>query len=220
MAEFGSPAELVGNFSRIEIDAIDFDKAAIALNELAVYITRTQIPLRGAQRIAMEDMRKRFDTEIGPDGRPWTSLDPDYAARKAYDMGFEHPILTRDRTLRDAASSAKAWSVSGDSLFFSTSNLPDYWRVHQQGSPDFGAVFHSGKAEETGHLDSSAGTKNQNIPPRPFIGLSDEAERRILELFDIWFSAGIDQATKNFAISSHGILQARTPRGFGERIEF
>lgn len=219
---FGSPTELVGEFTIVEIDALDFKRAEVALNELARYLDNAIIPMRGAERIAMEDMKERFETETAPDGNQWAQLDPDYAARKAFELGFEHPILTgRSRELKTTATSSAAWSVAGDSLFFSTEGLPEYWRVHQEGSEDFGSVFHHAFSEETGHLDSSEGSGAQNIPPRPFIGLSRKAETKILELFDIWFSEGIQEATTHYKLGSSGILHAMGPRGqFGPKIEF
>jgi phage gpG-like protein len=200
----------IGEFHRIEIEALDFDKAAVALNELALYMEDVQLPLRGAARIAQDDMKARFDTEIGPDGAKWTALDIDYAKRKEHDKGFEHPILTYDRDLRDAATSSKAFTVSADSIWYNTDVFADipYWRVQQEGSAEIA-------------FDSPEGAAFQNIPARPFIGLSKEAESRILELFDIWFSNGIEKAASSYAISSSGILQERTSTGrLGPKVLF
>lgn len=212
----GAAGDVGVEFSSIEVDALNFDEAAVRLNVLAGYISEVDQPLRAAKRIAKQDMEERFDTEIAPDGSKWFALDADYAARKQHEVGFEHPILTRDTPLRKAATKESAWSVAGDSLFFDTSGLPEYWRTHQEGSPDFGAKFHS-VANVEGEVDVPGA---QNIPPRPFIGLSAEAEAKILTLFDIWFSEGIEMSTRRFAVSSVGVLQARTGRGFGPRIDF
>lgn len=220
MAEFGSVNDIVGSFTAIEIDTESFEEAAVALYELSLYIESVDLPIRGARRIAMEDMKERFETETDPGGGKWFALDPDYAARKEREIGFEHPILTRDGDLKDAATSQEAWSISGHSLFFNTNVLPEYWRVHQEGSEGFSATFvqvGTGKSE----LLRTSGEGDANLPPRPFIGLSQEAEDKILELFDIWFSEGLELATKKFAISSAGTLHARTPQGrFGARIPF
>lgn len=215
---FGSPDTAVGEFNAIEVDALSFEAASVALSELATYVDNVDLPLRGVKRIAREDMKERFDTETAPDGNKWFALDPHYAERKEAEVGFEHPILTREKDLRNKATEAGAWSISGESVWFSTSGLPEYWRVHQLGSEDFGTVFHA-SANPTGESNLEGGI--QNIPPRPFIGLSAEAEGKILELFDIWFSNGLAEASKSFAVSSVGTLHVRTPRGqFGERIIF
>lgn len=215
---FGAPTELVGEFSAIEVDALSFEAASIALSNLATYIDNVDLPLRGAKKIGRDDMKERFDTETAPDGTTWFALDPDYAERKVRKKGFEHPILTYSKALRRAATSEAAWSVSGESLWFSTSTLPDYWRVHQEGSSDFGVTFHQ-VGEDNVLLRTSEG--GQNLPPRPFIGLSAEAEGKILELFDIWFSNGLAEATSSYFISSAGTLHFKTPLGrIGERILF
>lgn len=219
MPEFGTIDEIVGSFSAIEIEPVNFEEASIALYELSLYVEGTALPIRGARRIAMDDMKDRFESETAPDGTKWFELDPNYAARKEKEVGFEHPILTKDGDLKDAATSSEAWTVSGESLFFNTAVLPEYWRVHQEGSEGFGATFV--KVESESVLMRTSGEGDQNIPPRPFIGLSGEAEAKILELFDIWFSEGLEMATKRFAVSSAGTLHARTPQGrFGERIIF
>lgn len=219
MPEFGSIDELIGSFSAIEIDTESFEQAEVALYELSLYIENVELPIRGAKRIAMEDMKQRFETETPPGGGKWFALDPQYAERKERDVGFTHPILTRGGELKEKATSEAAWTVSGDSLFFNTAVLPEYWRVHQEGSEGFGATFV--KINEENVLLRTPSEGDQNIPPRPFIGLSKEAEDKILVLFDIWFSEGLELATKKFAVSSKGTLHARTPLGrFGERIIF
>jgi phage gpG-like protein len=218
VSEFGAVDELVGSFAALEIDDLSFEEAAVRLNELALYIDNVDLPLRGAKRIARDDMKDRFESETAPDGTRWFELDPTYSERKERAVGSK-PILTREGALKKAATSEEAWSISGESLFFNTSSLPEYWRVHQQGSEGFGVTFV--KIIEHTELVRTPSEGDQNIPPRPFIGLSSEAEGKILELFDIWFSEGLAQASKKFAISSVGTLHARTPQGrFGERIIF
>lgn len=219
MPEFGSIDTIVGDFAAFEVDALSFENASVALYELSLYVENIDLPLRGAKRIAREDMKDRFESEEAPDGTKWFELDPEYSERKEQAVGFEHPILTRESHLKKAATSEEAWSISGESLFFNTSSLPEYWRVHQEGSEGFGVTF--AKILDKNVLVRSSPEGDQNIPPRPFIGLSAEAEAKILELFDIWFSEGLEQASKRFAISSVGTLHARTPQGrFGERIIF
>lgn len=217
---FGTVDELVGEFGAIEVDALSFEAASVALYELSLYIENVEIPLRGVKKIVRDDMKDRFDSETAPNGSPWFALDPEYAKKKQAYFGFEHPILTgKTKELRTRATDEAAFSISGESLFYNTSELPDYWRVHQEGSEGFGATFV--QIGEENVLMRTPGEGDQNIPPRPYIGLSDEAEAKILELFDIWFSAGLEQASKQFMVSSVGTLHARTPQGrIGERIIF
>jgi phage gpG-like protein len=204
--------------SRVEIDAIDFKRGEAALLELAGYFAALDPPLRAAKKIARDDMRERFESQIAPDGTQWRDLDPDYAVKKEHEVGFIYPILTKTGDLKEKALSEEAWSITGESIFYSTASLPDYWEVHQYGSDDYGTMFHGGNIDETGHLDSGEG--GSNIPPRPFIGLSDEAEAKIFEVFDIWFSTGLEEASHNFFVSSQGVLQTRGIGGkFGKRID-
>src|SRR6185503_7477312 len=221
MPEFGSPSAILGSFEaipEIDIDAVNFEEAAIAIAQLANYVDNVEIPLRAVVRIAKDDIEERFEKENDPDGDGWFDLTPDYAKRKQREVGFEHPILQREGDLKEKATDRGNWSVSGESIWYSTANLPDYWAVHQFGSADFGTVFH-----QMANPDPNAKTTEgeQNIPPRPFIGMSKEAEAKVLELFDIWFSYGLERATKEFQISSVGTLHVRTPLGrIGERIPF
>lgn len=217
---FGSPTTVVGQFNAIELELLNFDDAEVALTQLALYLENTEIPMREVKRIARDDIRERFETETDPDGDGWFDLDPDYAARKEREKGFVHPILTRSGKLKKAATSGQAFSIGADTLFYDTSSLPEYWRVHQEGSEDFGASFHF-SANPDPNAEGSVGTGRQNIPPRPYIGLSVKAEGEVLELFDIWFSEGIELSAKKFFVSSSGTLHSRTALGrIGPKIDF
>jgi phage gpG-like protein len=211
----------------IVIEDISFAEAEIGIMELAGYIENTAAPMLAAQKIARDDMAKRFETETDPSNTKWLALDPDYAKRKEHEVGFEHPILTgKSRDLRTEAIKESAWVISGESLFFSTDGLPLYWRIHQEGSSDYGAHYH--KATHEGNLSIEeikklgfAGEGDQNIPPRPFIGLSKEAQEKILNTFDLWFGLGVEKASRGFKVSSRGTLQEAGPKGqFGPKIIF
>jgi hypothetical protein len=39
---------------------------------------------------------------------------------------------------------------------------------------------------------------HQGIPPRPFIGLSEEAEGEILAFMDTWFDSGISEGVRHY----------------------
>lgn len=208
-----------GWFSGVKIDALDFERAEVVLNELAGYVEHMAPIMEVAKEIARNDMADRFQSQIDPEGNKWIDLDPDYAKRKEHDVGFVYPILTRTRALREAATSEEAWSVSGESIFFSTVGLPDYWRVHQEGSLDWGTHFHGGLGAKTNQagehipahesqsdpkLTTSKGSRDQNLPPRPFIGLSQDAVDEIFIAFDQWWATGIEEATRKYKGGSHG----------------
>jgi phage gpG-like protein len=200
-------------FDRIEIDALDFDKAAVALNELANYIEQVGPPLEAAKKIAIRDMKMRFQTETDPDGTKWFELDPVYAKRKEHEAPG-HNILSwglGDRDLEGEATEEARFSISGESIFYNTDNLPPYWRVHQQGSEGFGVVTHKWIHPSTGEevaVHSRESSHGQNIPPRPYIGIGEEAELEIIDSFDLWFSKGIEEAGRGFKFSSSGTIFA------------
>jgi phage gpG-like protein len=215
MAFFELPQSFVGSspvgFTSYEIDALDFNRAAVALSELADYIEEALPVLEASKRIAERDIKRRFRTETSPDGSSWMDLDPLYEKRKVREFPG-HNILSRggknSQHLEQTATEEGRFAISGESIFYNTDGLPDYWRVHQEGSSGFRMVTskwtHLGKAYESTDREPSEG--DQNIPPRPYIGLSAEAEAEILDAFDIWFSQGIEKAAKEFKFTSTGTL--------------
>jgi phage gpG-like protein len=214
--DFGPPLQVVGQFNAVEVQLLNFDEAAVELTSLARYIEHAELPLRAVKRIARDDIRERFETETDPDGDGWFDLEPSYAKRKQHEKGFEHPILTRDGELKRKATADSAFVVGGDTLFYDTSELPEYWRVHQEGSVDFGASFHASANPDP---NSPTVEGQQNIPPRPYIGMSVKAEAKALELFDIWFSEGIEMATRKFHVGSSGVLHQRIGGRIGPGID-
>lgn len=198
---------------------------------LADYVEDAGPPLRAAKAIAKADMQERFRTDTDPEGNPWIALDPDYLKKKAGMSNLRtHPddILTLSRKLENAATSEASWGVSeaGDTLFFSTTHLPNYWAVHQLGSGDAGNVGSAadfrerisvirqvGEGEAGGAHDSFGIGRGQATPRRPFIGLSDEAQLQIIEVFDTWYDEGV-----RINISRAGIVQERVGGRFGRRL--
>ena len=173
--------------SSFTYDTSDLDRAAIALHRFANYIDDEEV-LQGAKRIAMDDMKRRFETETDPDGAMWTELTESYQRQKAED-GFQvHPILSRTyhkgntNSLRSAATSESAWSVSGESVWFHTDGLPPYWEVIEGGRD-----FIEGDNGPYGFM-----------PERRFIGLSNEARDEILALTGAWLEAGLAQTVAPF----------------------
>lgn len=99
--------------------------------------------------------RYRWDLAIAPDGTPWEPLDPAYQKRK---KRRRDDILVLDGFLRDQlADTRKAGGVleaTTADLIFGTNRR--YAAAHQFGTDD--------------------------IPARPFLGLSDDDRTKILEL--------------------------------------
>jgi hypothetical protein len=119
--------------------------------------------LEAAKAHAMHDMSERFLTETDPDGQAWREWSDSYAqTAEANNIG----ILRRaDQDLYMSAMDESAWEVTPEGLFFDTSGLPDYWEYHQDGT--------------------------FKMEARPFIGLSDDAERAIDAEFFAWVEGAV-----------------------------
>jgi len=99
--------------------------------------------------------RDRAALEIAPDGSTWASLSPRYANRKAKARPGVGMLFFDNHMLGDQLSS----QVVGDTLFTGT-NAPQ------------GAAQHFG----------SAPGSHQNIPARPWLGVSDQDDAEIARL--------------------------------------
>lgn len=199
-------SEYIPDWTYFEYDTSDLDAAAIALYRFANYIDDEEV-LQGAKRIAMDDMEKRFETETDPFGNKWRKLTPKYEEQKARDGFPVHPILTRTRDLRNAATSESAWSVSGESVWFHTDGLPGYWSAHEHGAPS--RTYYrdvEGETRESGYYGG--------LPQRRFIGLSNEARDEILMLTGAWLEAGMAQTAAPFS-SKHSSPVRKIVKGAG-----
>jgi len=183
-------SEYVPDWTYFEYDTSSLDAAAIAIHRFADYIDDEEV-LQGAKRIAMDDMERRFATETDPFGIEWAPLTHQYEEEKARAGYNVHPILTRTRDLRDSATDESAWSVSGESVWFHTDNLPGYWSAHEHGAPPrthYKTV--DGEERESGYYGG--------LKQRRFIGLSEKAREEILALTGAWLEAGMAQTVAPF----------------------
>ncbi len=180
----------VPDWTYFEYDTSDLDAASIAMYRFADYIEDEDV-LQGAKRIAMDDMAERFDTQIDPFGIHWKPLSINYQVSKA-EAGYQvPPILTRTGALRDAATDEGAWSVTGESVWFNTSDLPGYWEAHEKGS---GPVT---RFKNIDGRDIESG-EHGGLPQRRFIGLSNMAREEIDMLVGAWVNAGAQQTAAPF----------------------
>lgn len=188
------------------------------------------VPMQVIKKIAKHDMEKHFITDTDPEGRPWTALDEDYKRWKGEHGGDPEDILTFTGDLESAATSEAAWDVyyGRDSaiLAFDTEPLPDYWEAHQEGTEGgertkLRKIVAAGgtakqvraqsiKAEEAGHTGEG---KGMNIPPRPFIGLSIEAQEDMAAFIDVWVSGSV-----KFYVRADHIVQERISGSFGPKM--
>lgn len=172
----------------IIIDIVpDPDEIANAYLRVAEELDNTTVPLEAAKGVARRDMASHFEQEQTPSGMSWTPLAEITVERKLA-MGAPADILRRSGALEDAATSEAAWDVKGDSVFFNTGVLPGgkydgrpYWYFHQVG------------AETTFTYDVGGEdvTFQWELPARPFIGLSEDAQLTVIEVFDAWFDESI-----------------------------
>jgi phage gpG-like protein len=220
----------LGNFGgEIIIDFVpDPDEIANAFLRVADELENTAVPLLAAKAVAIADMKAHFDTEFGPDGHHWTPLDNEYQAWKE-EHGHPRDILRLSGALEDTATSDQAWEVVGDTLEFNTGILPSaadgtpYWFFHQVGTDDgerAGQVQEYKKSirlsreaglgvAETGGSHESFGIgRGKALPARPFIGLDEDAQLSVIEIFDKWF----DESITTFQRSG-GLIQTKTPSG-------
>ncbi|NNG44982.1 phage virion morphogenesis protein [Pseudoalteromonas sp. NEC-BIFX-2020_002] len=99
--------------------------------------------------------RDHFDEQRSPDGDPWQALSPDYAKSKKKN---KDKILRLNDILRDTF----AYNVGDESLEFGT-NM-EYAAIHQFG----------GTSDMIPRLAV--------IPARPFLGLSQDDEKEVIEI--------------------------------------
>lgn len=99
--------------------------------------------------------RDHFDEQRSPDGDPWQPLSPDYAKSKKKN---KDKILRLNDILRDTL----AYNVGDKSLEFGT-NM-EYGAMHQFG----------GTSDMIPRLAA--------IPARPFLGLSQDDEKEVIEI--------------------------------------
>lgn len=196
----------------------------IQLLQIASNLEGLRFPLAASARIARDDMQERFDNEEDPNGDKWISLDEDYLTSKQ-SLGYPDDILHRTGDLENAATGSTAFRIVGDSLFFDSSVLPKYGLIHQTGSGTenvgLASRHRAAVKNEPGYKDREGGSHSNTgigrgnaLPARPFIGMSEEAEGKVWDIFDLWF----EKAT-NIAINPRtGAVQERIAGRFGPKI--
>ena len=152
-------------------------------------------PLAISRQIAIDDMREHFEGQHDPEGNPWLPWSESYEPRaRAQNIG---EILQRTMDLQDAATAPGAYPITDDSVFFDTSGLPFYWSWHQEGTggTDIFRTTHAQTGEDVAFREFGEEGRGKALPPRPFVGISFEAELEIIEVFDQWFDSAIALAT-------------------------
>mgnify|MGYP000942949112 CR=1 FL=1 len=150
-----------------------------ALRQVAGRLGDPAPALKAIGETLAESTRRRFETSTGPDGQRWPSNSPVTILQYlgAYKGSYtktskisangsgraisKRPLIGETKSL----SSTIDWTVSGDSVLIGS---PMVYAAVQQ----FGA-----KARQFGSAPWG------DIPARPFLGVSDDDRRAILDLF-------------------------------------
>lgn len=210
------PGEPYGSFTGAFGGTITFEWApdplivAKELEGMASALNNMIMPLEASRQIAAQDIQRRFDTKTAPDGSPWEPWSWSYADRAAAtNVGG---LLEKTGAMRAAAASPSAFDVNayvgGGEVVFTGAGLPDYWMAHQEGATRTRSGASELKAAGFGDIGANV------LPARPFVGLSEEGELAIVDIFDEWF-AGVT----GFFVGAGGNVQRRLSSGrFGPRV--
>lgn len=144
----------------------DGTAAQASLNRLLGGITNPRPLLEELGEYELRSTRGRFKTQTAPDGSAWAPLQPWYKREKRRN---KERILTLNGFLR----SQLVWQMVGERTVEVGSNLV-HAAIHQ-----FGGVIRPRAAKLLmfrGHV-----AKSVDIPARPYLGLSKEDERELVE---------------------------------------
>jgi hypothetical protein len=221
MPPFGDPFQsFTGSFGGI----ITFHWApepiivARQLEAAADKLNNMQLPLMAARDLGIIDVRENFEGEHDPDGTPWAPWSQSYV-----DSGPPGPplrILHLTGDLEGSSTSPVAWPVTAREVFFSFGALPEYGIYHQSGASRQSAG--KGQSRESNIQASrelsSPGMDyfigSNDLPARPFAGISVETQFKIIDVFDAWFGGIV-----GLAVGAGGRVQTRGPGGrFGPAI--
>lgn len=160
------------------------DETANALKDLVP-------PLVASMQIAREDIAQHFATKTGPDGSAWKPWADSYTSYG--EANNVNGLLEQTDEMMGAVTSASAFDVTAHEVIFTGAGAPDRWLWHQHGA---------------------SRSKGGELPARPFVGLDDAAQARVVEVFEMWFSECI-----NFFVGASGIAHFRLPSGrIGPRV--
>lgn len=212
MSVFGPAAAEVGAFAGGTISFTWVPDPEVVAQELIATANRLEDregPLLISRQIAINDMEERFATKTDPDGNPWPPWAPTYTGNKMLDL---------TGAMKGAATAPGAYPVTTESVFFNTGGMPEYWIWHQEGTGGT-QVFHGGEMSPIGEVGEGKSLtiggegRGNALPPRPFVGISFEAQLKIIETFDQWFEGAI-----TLGVSSKGTAFSRfARRGAGGR---
>jgi len=158
--------------------AIEIDNRAVldALNDLAGRVSNLRPAMAEIGERLTETTQDRFNTSTGPDGQRWAPNSQatilDYLGGKSGSYqkksgklsakGAGHAMNKRPLVDSGLLRDNIHWQQIDNGVSIGTDRFADDW--------DEGAAVHQ------------FGSKNGKIPARPFLGISDEDERTILDI--------------------------------------
>ena len=163
-------------------------------------------PMMVAGEIARLDIQERFVTKTSPSGRIWDAWALSYAPYAlTHNTGG---MLVQEGDTRDAINDRSAFVGTNQGLFLDTSGIPE-WGMWN----NFGAKRHTaGMSEEDkaaneavrgfdlgeGDREDFGNLSGENyLPPRPFLGITSEAEFKMDAAFYAWFEGEVAFATSS-----------------------
>ena len=187
---------------------------AAAMRQLALELEDFTPALEASKGIVVEDVRQHFEQERGPTGEQWADWAESYAPTAERDnIGKLRRRDTQD--LYKAATDRMNYHVDGDALFLDTAGFPIYWAIQQYGGLIMSgptvvkrvAMRHSPVAETR-----AAASGHGEIPARPYLGMSAEAETAVVGIFDMWMTGEIIGWVEN-PLRGPGVFQPRLKSG-------
>lgn len=149
---------------------VEFDQAPVrdALARLAAVGARPERLMAVLGERLVDSTRRRFETNVAPDGSAWAPLNPAYAAIRR-----PGPLLVQSGDLRGSVH----FEVAGRTVRIGSSMI--YAAVHQ-----FGAVIKPVRARALVFQLGMQGfvrVKSVRIPARPYLGISGADAAMIVE---------------------------------------
>jgi len=202
----------------------DPELVAHELYSLANELEELIEPLTISGEITRMDIQENFDTGTDPDGESWAPWSPRYEPYALAHStgpifgGAANLHLTGD--LESAATARSNFIATNSGLFLNTGGFPEYWAWNHFGATR--QTTGSGGGVTEGEVKSRAkqilvrefkagnkitakaaarmafaefsGTGTNELPSRPFVGLSREARAKIDAAFVAWFEGEISMA--------------------------
>lgn len=195
----GETMSLFGGGGNITFDWVPNPAVVAAqLDIAAARLEKVAEPLGLSREVAIADVEEHFAGQHGPDGGAWAPWASSYAERTSASS-----ILTLTSEMRGAVTSRGAWPIDGTDLLFSGGGAPARWAWHQYGASRSGRggglsaeeKAHYTRMHEAGAFQQGvplAAVLGENVlPARPFIGLSEDAKFKIIDIFDAWVAGTI-----------------------------